>query len=173
MKFFLPLVLVFLTTLKGEVHATTGLPVSVGPSIKLPSGLVYSVFGGNAQENPGNVLNCYLVMNSVIGYANAQAQGSCYEAQTACIRLGLLQQFMDVGKNATLQDRYPGTTFDKKQLQALFKTSYVDAKLKLMGCAVAAAASLIADSLVDQAGFEPPKNPQATQPHIGIYDNTP
>lgn len=173
MRFLLPLIISFLIMTEIKAETPGGLPVSVGPSVKLPSGLYYSILGSTGAENPEKILDCYLVLNGLVGYTNAQSQASCFEAQTACIRLGLIQQFMDVHKNMVLQQRFPGTPFDRVQLQSQFKAAYADTKLKLVGCALAAAAGLITDSLIEQAGFLPPNNPHATQPHIGIYDTTP
>ena len=135
-------------------QTSSALHPSFSPSIQIPQGLSSTIFYGGDKELER--INCYTVLYNMPGYQNAQAQGACYEAQTACLRLGLLQQFLQKQKRNQFTQLYPGGSFSEKELKEHLRTTVVNAKVKLLGCVLAAAASLVEDSVIDQAGFVPP-----------------
>lgn len=128
---------------------------SYSPSIQIPDGLGATVFSGGGGD-PKKKINCYTVLYEMPGYQNAQAQGACYEAQTACVRLGLIQQFLQQEKKTQFSQLYPGGEFSQAELKSHVDSTLVDVKIKLMGCVLAASASIVTDSVIDQAGFVPP-----------------
>lgn len=128
---------------------------SLSVSVKLPTGLARLLAEGSV-DDPKGEMSCYVVLYGMPGFQNAQAQGACYEAQTACLRLGLFQQFLTPEKNTEFKQLYPGTSFQQEDLEEAIQLSIKEVKLKLIGCAVATAASIITDSVVDQAGFVSP-----------------
>jgi hypothetical protein len=127
---------------------------SFSPSVHIPPGLANTVFSGSS-DNAKQEVNCYTILYDTPGYQNAQAQGACYEAQTACVRLGLIQQFLQPQKTAHFSQLYPGGAFSKAELTKHLQATITDVKVKLLGCVLAAAASIITDSVIDQAGFAP------------------
>jgi hypothetical protein len=136
-------------------QSSNNLHPSFSPSVRVPPGLSNTVFSGGG-GNPKQIIDCYTVLYDTPGYQNAQAQGACYEAQTACVRLGLIQQFMQPQKKAQFSQLYPGGSFSEAELKTHVQATLLDVKVKLMGCVLAAAASVTTDSVIDQAGFAPP-----------------
>lgn len=86
-------------------------------------------------------LNCALLLDQSWYSPDAQVTALCNEAQIACVRYGLLNQFVKSGKSDSLTKR--DLSFVKN-----------DTQLKLRGCAIAIdAVTTKGQSLLDAAGF--------------------
>ncbi len=93
--------------------------------------------------NPRKILNCPILMAQQWAYSNAQVVSFCNDAQTSCVRLGLLEQKL---KNPV--------GFDMEKLKKDYFLTVNDVQLKLRGCQLAIESTVTgSSSVVEGAGF--------------------
>lgn len=122
------------------------------PSFALSREAASQLFGGGSK----GILNCTTLLNKDWAYPNGQVVPFCNEAETSCLRYGLIAEKLT---NAT------GNTLERvKRQQSL---AWDDVSLKLRGCQLALEASLSnANFLPGTTGFSPsPLNRNHTRPN--------
>jgi|GEM_PF-6310431 len=137
---------------------------SQSPTIMLPSTIDSSLLGTSNYITPNakaRVFTCDALLNRNWTYSNAQMVLVCGEAETACVRYGMLQQ-------TVLKQQQEGITqgdgFVMDALQSATEVCRKEVQFKLMGCAVSLQALGSSNtSLLNQSGFEPPSaTPQSS-----------
>lgn len=147
---------------KVGAQGTTSPPApSESPTIMLPSNMASSLLGTSNYINPnanGRVFTCDALLNRNWTYSNAQMVLVCGEAETACVRYGMLQQTILKQEQAGVEG------FDINALKSATKVCREEVIFKLMGCAVSLQALGNSNtSLLNQSGFEPPAStPQSS-----------
>lgn len=137
---------------------------SESPTIVLPSNMVSSLLATSNYITPnasGKRFTCDALLNRNWTYSNAQMVLVCGEAETACVRYGMLQQtILRQQQEGTAQ----GEGFAMDALRSAAETCRKEVQFKLMGCAVSLQALNNANtSLLNQSGFEPPAStPQSS-----------
>lgn len=109
----------------------------------------------NAREAKGK-LSCSVILNKDWAYPNALVTPFCFDAQTNCIRLDLIQQQLKTEKEPFLE-----------VVKKAYPMMRENALLSLYGCKMALEASLNGSELkFPQAGNYGPPTPRATPPIV-------
>lgn len=111
-----------------------------GPSIPLSPDIALLLFGSINPSNPRKELNC----EALVAYSWPFPNVLCSDAETACIRYGLIRQSLKIAKGAQAEG-----------LKKDFNLSYSDVALRLRGCHLAIELTLDNNNLVEAAGFHP------------------
>lgn len=157
MKAFL-LLSVFFFVFEGYAQAqgytTAPPPSSQSPTIRLPEKVAEMLNSNSNYLNPNTnsrIFDCPALLNRSWTYSNAQMVLVCGEAETACVRYGLLQQTL-------LLQQQKGNNQDGFSIEALKKALAIcrqEVDFKMMGCAVVLNAGNESSSLLNQSGFAP------------------
>jgi hypothetical protein len=137
--FFMSTLCFFLTSPVAIAQNSTG-----GPSIPLSPHIALLLFGSINPSNPRKELNCEALVAHSWPFPNAQVSNICSDAETACIRYGLIRKSLKVAKGAQAEG-----------LKKDFSLSYSDVALRLRGCQLAIELTVNNNNLVEAAGYNP------------------
>lgn len=115
-----------------------------GPSVPFSPDIAFLLFGSANPSNPRKELNCDVLVAHSWPFPNAQVSNICSDAETACIRYGLIHKSLKLASGA-----------EADGLKKVFNFSYTDTALKLRGCQLAIELTVNNNSLVEAAGYNP------------------
>ncbi len=102
------------------------------PAVEFSSQTATQILGAGGLSKTKRILNCTTLLNKDWGYPNAQVTGFCYDAETACLRYGLIISAIKYGVGEAHLENL------KKDLALAVN----DVALRLRGCQLAIEASV-------------------------------
>ena len=109
------------------------------PAIELSRKLAEQIF----VEKPQKFLNCPILFDNSWDYPNGSSIALCDDAQTACLRYGLLIQKMKTAKGKLLEELKKTLVLEKDEV-----------KIRLRGCQLILEATISGEkSLTEAAGY--------------------
>ncbi len=141
--------------LEAQNYSGTKTP-SQSPSVALPAEVASVVLGSSNYLNPNagsRIFDCSALLNRSWAYSNAQMVLVCGEAETACIRYGMLQQTLLNQQQAAAQGQQGG--FPMEALNSAIELCRTEVQFKIVGCAVSLESLSGSNaSLLNKSGFE-------------------
>ncbi|MBI2707089.1 MAG: hypothetical protein HYX35_02070 [Proteobacteria bacterium] len=132
---------------------------SESPSVTIPADVVSLLLGKsdylNRNPNP-SVFDCSVLLNKTWTYSNAQMFLVCGEAETACIRYGIIQQTLLTQQQEKSSNEGNTKGFSTESLKSALSACRAEVEFKLMGCATALQSVGDSNSLINQSGFAGP-----------------
>jgi len=110
------------------------------PAVELSEKTAVQILGATGLTRAKRTLNCTTLLNKDWAYPNAQVTGFCYDAETACLRYGLIIQAIKNGKGEA----------ELTRLKQDFALAVNDVALRLRGCQLAIEASVSSPDFLRQ-----------------------